>query len=155
MDINNNEKEIKSDERKNYNSLLIKIKHKPIILEYIFSFAQNRAFVIIEQVSRDEILKSSLKKTFENSKKKNNLSLELNTNINKYMYYRKILEDYQDLYKKTKNDFNNANTLLNNIVKKNIIKEKLFNNKEIIDFMRVSTLNETKLISILFLFLFL
>ena len=146
MDINNDEKEIKSDEKKNYNSLLIKIKHKPIILEYIFSFAQNRAFVIIEQISRNEILKSSLKKTFENTKKKNYLSPELNTNLKKYMYYRKILEEYQDLFKKSKNDFNNANTLLNNIGKKNIIKEKFFNNKEIIDFMRVLALNETKLI---------
>ena len=146
MDINNDEKGIKSDEKKNYNSLLIKIKHKPIILEYIFSFAQNRAFVIIEQISRNEILKSSLKKTFENSKKKNYLSPELNTNLKKYIYYRKILEDYQDLFKKSKNDFNNANTLLNNICKKYIIKEKFFNSKEIIDFMRVLTLKETKLI---------
>ena len=37
MEINNNEKEIKSKEQKN-NNILIKIKHKPIILEHIFSF---------------------------------------------------------------------------------------------------------------------
>ena len=146
MDIDNNGKEIKSKKGKNYNSLLIKIKHKPIILENIFSFAQNRAFIIIDQISRNNILKSSLKKTFENSKKKNYLSPELNSNLKKYIYYRKLLEDFQDLFKKSKNDFNNANALINNITNKNIIKEKFFNNKEINDFMRGLTANETKLI---------
>ena len=86
MDINSNEKEVKSNEKKNI-SILIKIKHKPIILESIFSFAQNRVFIIIDQISRNKILKSSLKKTFDNSKKNNYLSQEVNTNIEKYIYY--------------------------------------------------------------------
>ena len=76
MDINSNKKEVKSNEKKNI-SILIKIKHKPIILESIFSYAQNRVFIIIDQISRNKILKSSLKKTFDKSKKNNNLSPEI------------------------------------------------------------------------------
>ena len=82
MDINSNEKEIKSNKQKK-NSILIKIKHKPIILESIFSYMQNRVFIIIDQISRNKILKSSLKKTFDNSKKNNDLSPEININIEK------------------------------------------------------------------------
>ena len=140
MDINSNEKEIKSNEKKNI-SILIKIKHKPIILESIFSYAQNRVFIIIDQISRNKILKSSLKKTFDKSKKNNNLSPEININIQKYIYYRKILEEYQHLLKIYKNYMNNINTELNNIIQKNINKVKFFENKDIIKFM-----NETKLI---------
>jgi len=140
MDNNSNENEFKSNEQKN-NSILIKIKHKPIILEYIFSFMENRAFVIIEQISRNEILKSSLKKTFDNSKKDNYLSPEINKNIKKYIYYRKILEEFQNLFKISKNYINNTNTKLNSIIQKNITKENFFKNKNIIEFM-----NETKII---------
>ena len=140
MDINSNEKEVKSNEKKNI-SILIKIKHKPIILESIFSFAQNRVFIIIDQISRNKILKSSLKKTFDNSKKNNYLSQEVNTNIEKYIYYRKILEEYQHLFKISKDYINNTNTKLNNIIHKNIIKVNFFKNKDIIEFMK-----ETKLI---------
>ena len=125
MDINSNEKEIKSNEKKNI-SILIKIKHKPIILESIFSFAQNRVFIIIDQISRNKILKSSLKKTFDNSKKNNYLSQEINTNIEKYIYYRKILEEYQHLFKISKDYINNTNIKLNNIIHKNIIKVNFF-----------------------------
>ena len=130
MDINSNEKEVKSNEKKNI-SILIKIKHKPIILESIFSFAQNRVFIIIDQISRNKILKSSLKKTFDKSKKNNNLSPEININIQKYIYYRKILEEYQHLLKIYKNYINNINTKLNNIIQKNINKVKFFQNKDI------------------------
>ena len=140
MDININEKEVKYNEQKN-NSILIKIKHKPIILESIFSYAQNRVFIIFDQISRNRILKSSLKKTFDNSKKNNYLSPEININIKKYIYYRKILEEYQDLFKIYRNYINNTNTKLNNIIQKNIIKDNFFKNKNIIEFM-----NETKLI---------
>ena len=130
MDINSNEKEVKSNEKKNI-SILIKIKHKPIILESIFSYAQNRVFIIIDQISRNKILKSSLKKTFDKSKKNNNLSPEININIQKYIYYRKILEEYQHLLKIYKNYINNINTKLNNIIQKNINKVKFFQNKDI------------------------
>ena len=140
MDININEKEVKYNEQKN-NSILIKIKHKPIILESIFSYAQNRVFIIFDQISRNRILKSSLKKTFDNSKKNNYLSPEININIKKYIYYRKILEEYQYLLKISKNYINNTNTKLNNIIQKNNIKDNFFKNKDIIEFM-----NETKLI---------
>jgi len=138
MEINNNEKEIKSKEQKN-NNILIKIKHKPIILEYIFSFMENRAFIIIEQISKNKILKSSLKKTFDNSKKDNYLSPEINKNIQKYIYYRKILEEYQNLFQISKNYINNTNTKLNSIIQTKIIKDNFFKNKDIIEFM-----NETK-----------
>ncbi len=139
MDINSNEKEVKSNEKKNI-SILIKIKHKPIILESIFSYAQNRVFIIIDQISRNKILKSSLKKTFDNSKKNNFLSQEINTNIEKYIYYRKILEEYQHLLKIYKNYINNINTELNNIIQKNIIKLNFFKNKDIIEYMNETTL---------------
>ena len=102
---------------------------------------ENRAFLIIEQISRNEILKSSLKKTFDNSKKDNYLSPEINKNIKKYIYYRKILEEFQNLFKISKNYINNTNTKLNSIIQKNITKENFFKNKNIIEFM-----NETKII---------
>ena len=74
-------------------------------------------------------------------KKDNYLSPEINKNIKKYIYYRKILEEYQDLLKISKNYINNTNAKLNDIIQKNIIKENFFKNKVIIDFM-----NETKVI---------
>ena len=100
---------------------------------------ENRAFIIIEQISKNKILKSSLKKTFDNSKKDNYLSPEINKNIQKYIYYRKILEEYQNLFQISKNYINNTNTKLNSIIQTKIIKDNFFKNKDIIEFM-----NETK-----------
>ena len=85
---------MKTMTNKNIN-ILNKIKHKPILLELIFSFAEKRFYIIIDFISKDKSLKSELKKFFDKTKQKNSLSKELNRNIKNYIFYRKFLEKYK------------------------------------------------------------
>jgi len=73
-------------------SLLNKIKHKPIILEYIFSFILKRSYILVNFITNDKYLNLTIKNTFDKLKKKNYLSQEINENINLYSRYKKILE---------------------------------------------------------------
>ena len=75
---------------KYYINILNKIKHKPIILEYLFSLTETNPYILIDFISTDKILKNSLKKYFDKLKIINNLSPELNLNITKYIMYRNI-----------------------------------------------------------------
>ena len=83
---------MKIETEKNKVNILNKIRHKPILLESIFSFIEKRFYIIIDFISKDKRLKSDLKKFFDNTKQRNNLSKELNINIKKYIICRKILE---------------------------------------------------------------
>ena len=91
-------------------NILNKIKHKPILLESIFSFVEKRFYIIINFISKDKTLKSDLKQFFDKTKRKNSLSKELNINIKKYIFYRKILEknNLKDIieFKYTSHEFN-------------------------------------------------
>ena len=57
--------------------ILNKIKHKPIILESIYSFAFKRPYITLALISSDKSLKLQMKKIFDKSKRINDLSPEL------------------------------------------------------------------------------
>ena len=65
----------KSEDIKNYNnnnnyiSILRKILHKPIIVEYIFSYIKKRPFMLFDLIERDEFIKDQINAFFKNSKK--------------------------------------------------------------------------------------
>ena len=101
---------MKTMAKENNINILNKIKHKPILLESIFSFIEKRFYIIIDFISEDKTLKSDLKKFFNKTKQKNSLSKELNINIKKYIFCRKILEknNLKDIieFKYTSHEFN-------------------------------------------------
>ena len=126
-------KEIKSAK---YECILNKIKHKPIILEKIYSFSIKRPYIILDLISNNENLKLSLTKVFDNSKKNNDLSSELNRNINSYIKYRKISSKFPTLIKKIYDQFFQQNKKLLKIIQKPNYKINFFEEKKILDFIK-------------------
>ena len=126
-------KEIKSAK---YECILNKIKHKPIILEKIYSFSIKRPYIILDLISNNENLKLSLTKVFDNSKKNNDLSSELNKNINNYIKYRKISSKFPTLIKKIYDQFFQQNKKLLKIIQKPNYKINFFEEKKILDFIK-------------------
>ena len=123
---------IEDSKEKKIKSILNKIQHKPIIMESIYSFSQNRPYILLYLISNDDSLKSSLKDTFDNAKKNNNLSKEINMNINNYIAYRKIIEKLKEKHEEIKTDIFKRNEKLNSLIQKsNDINEK--NQKEFLD----------------------
>ena len=113
----------------NDNSIYIlnKIKHKPIIFKEIFSFASARPYIFIELISKSKYLKSDLKSTFTKLKKNNKLSYEFNTNLQKFISYKKIVEKFPLLVRQIKNKFKKINNNLKSIItNKEPINEELF-----------------------------
>ena len=117
------------------NCILMKIKYKPIILESIYSFSRNRPYILIDLISNDKTLKSSLKKIFNNTKRKNELSLEFNDNINIYISYRKIKDRISMKADNIENNVLRFNEYLNSIIQKPSIKTKFFENIEVKKFI--------------------
>ena len=78
----------------NYISILNKIRHKPIIVEFIFSFIKNKPLNIFQIIEKDKYLKNSINSFFISSKKINSLSETLNNNI----YIIQIFKSYQDIF---------------------------------------------------------
>ena len=116
----------------NFHCLLNKINHKPIIMSSIYSFTQNRPFILLHLISNDIELKSSLKNTLDKTNKINDLSSELNNNLNNYIIYRKIKENIE--FKLTQNKFQNFqfNPNLNSLIQKhNSINDKNIYEKEL------------------------
>ena len=116
----------------NFHCLLNKINHKPIIMSSIYSFTQNRPFILLHLISNDIELKSSLKNTLDKTNKINDLSSELNNNLNNYIIYRKIKENIE--FKLTQNKFQNFhfNPNLNSLIQKhNSINDKDIYEKEL------------------------
>ena len=68
--------------KKCYISKLLKIKHKPILIEYILSFIRNNPNILIELIKEDNFLKAHLNKLFNKLKKNINLNPELILNLN-------------------------------------------------------------------------
>ena len=118
---------IEKSNQKNFHSILNKIHHKPIIMSYIYSFSQNRPYILLNLISNDELLKSTLKDTFDNAKKNNNLSKEINTNINNYIFYRKIKEKLKIKSDEIISDIFKCNKKLNSLILKSI--NNIDNNK--------------------------
>ena len=57
----------------NYISILNKIKHKPIIIEFIFTYITNNPLKIFKLIEIDKNLKNNINSFFIFSKKKNDL----------------------------------------------------------------------------------
>jgi hypothetical protein len=74
-----------------YISILNKVKHKPTLLNFIFSFSDERPFIFPYIIKKDQILKKQLKNAFSSLRKDNNLS-EMNTIIYKFVSYRLLSE---------------------------------------------------------------
>ena len=134
---------IEDSKEKKIKSILNKIQHKPIIMESIYSFSQNRPYILLHLISNDDSLKSSLKDTFDNAKKNNNLSKEINININNYIAYRKIIEKLNEKHEEIKTDIFKRNEKLNSLIQKsNDINEK--NQKEFLDHIIKKKTDKTK-----------
>jgi len=101
-------------------SLLNKIRHKPIIMESIYSFSQNRPYMLFHLISNDAQLKSSLKNIFDNAKKANTLSKELNENIETYITFRKLKERIEEKFSKLKSEISKFNEKINRVIQKPI-----------------------------------
>ena len=77
----------------NYISIINKIKHKPIIIEFIFSYLRNNPLQIFELIEIDKNLKNNINSFFISTKKSNDLSKTLNDNI----YAIQIFKIYQEI----------------------------------------------------------
>jgi len=72
--------------------ILNKIKHKPLLLNQIFTFVCNRPYIFPYLIDSDSILKKQLKNTIEPMNKKNDLMKDVNENICKYIIFRLLYE---------------------------------------------------------------
>ena len=72
--------------------ILNRIKHKPILLDNIFSLVSRRPYIFPYLIDSDPILKKHLKNTIEPMNKKNNLMKNVNNNICKYISFRLLFE---------------------------------------------------------------
>ena len=115
----------------NYISILNKIRHKPIIVEFIFSFIKNKPLKIFQIIEKDKYLKNSINSFFISSKKINNLSETLNNNI----YIIQIFKSYQDI-------FFNYNINYNNIFAEEITKTNINSFPSFIHFQAEYILNK-------------
>jgi len=106
------------DNQDTYNCLLRKITHKPIIMSSIYSFVQNRPYILYHLISKDLLLKSSLKAIFANAQKDNDFSKELNENINHYKLYRELKDKLTRDLEELKPKIFNENEKLNDIIQK-------------------------------------
>ena len=83
-----------------------------------------------------------MKETFLNARKDNNLSSELNKNIEKYIIYRKIYENFPKVIQNIKNNFKHLYKELNSIYKIPLNNTNFFEKKEIEDFIQEMSLKE-------------
>ena len=119
----------KNDKRFSNYCILNKIRHKPLLLESIFSFSSKKPYIIILLIQKDEALNIFYNKFFSNIKKNNDLSSELNFNIKSY-------QTYSNFYDNLKNDFSEKNE--NKIIENKLLRINLnkimyglfLNNKE-------------------------
>ena len=118
---------------KNKIFILNKIKYKPVILESIYSFALKRPYIILDLISSDKNLKLQMKKIFDKSKVNNNLSPELNNNINLYIKYRNYLEKLIDKYNE---ENSNKNENIYKVLQRPTIEENFFDNINVKSFIR-------------------
>ena len=86
----------------NYNSILQKINHKPLLVEKLFSYIKDEPFKFLHIIEKDQILKESINSLFFNVKKKNLFSKEINDNIGLLLYYKQ----YKEIFRQNKNKDN-------------------------------------------------
>ena len=96
MEIN-----IKKENKSDYKSILQKIKHKPLIVEHIFSFIKDEPYKYLYLIEKDQKLKKSINSQFFFMKKNNFFSKEMNDNIQLIILFKKFqekLRQYKDKY---------------------------------------------------------
>ena len=72
--------------------ILNKVKHKPLLLDKIFTIVGIRPYIFPYLIDSDSILKKHLKNTIEPMNKKNDLMKNVNDNIYKYISFRLLYE---------------------------------------------------------------
>ena len=95
----------KNENKNNYNSILQNINHKPLIIEYIFSYIKNEPYKFLCLIEKDQTLKESINSQFFNVKKNNLFSKEMNDNIELIIFYKKYIEIFHSYKNKDKNIF--------------------------------------------------
>ena len=90
------------DSQYNYNSILQKINHKPLLVATIFSYIKDEPFKFLYIIEKDQVLKESINSQFFNVKKNNLFSKEINDNIGLLLFYKK----YKEIFRQTKNKDN-------------------------------------------------
>ena len=90
------------DSQYNYNSILQKINHKPLLVATIFSYIKDEPFKFLHIIEKDQVLKESINSQFFNVKKNNLFSKEINDNIGLLLFYKK----YKEIFRQTKNKDN-------------------------------------------------
>ena len=75
------------DSQYNYNSILQKINHKPLLVATIFSYIKDEPFKFLHIIEKDQVLKESINSQFFNVKKNNLFSKEINDNIGLLLFY--------------------------------------------------------------------
>ena len=89
------ENSINKENEHNYNSILQKINHKPLLVENIFSYIKNEPFKFLHIIEKDKTLKESINSRFFNVKKNNLFSKEINDNISLIIFYKKFIEMFR------------------------------------------------------------
>ena len=89
-----------------YNSILQKIRHKPLIVSNIFSYVKDQPYKFMALIEKDITLKNSINSLFFNTKINNKLSEELNENIRLIKTYSKIGSIIKENKNKEINIFN-------------------------------------------------
>ena len=89
-----------------YNSILQKIRHKPLIVSNIFSYVKDQPYKFMALIEKDITLKNSINSLFFNTKSNNKLSEELNENIRLIKTYSKIRSIIKENKNKEINIFN-------------------------------------------------
>ena len=75
-----------------YNSILQKISHKPLIVEYIFSFIKDKPYKFLILIEKDKTLKDLINSQFNTANANNSFSKETNDNIQTLILYKKLKE---------------------------------------------------------------
>ena len=75
-----------------YNSILQEIRHKPLIVEYIFSFIKDKPYKFLILIEKDKTLKDLINSQFNTANANNSFSKETNDNIQTLILYKKLKE---------------------------------------------------------------
>ena len=103
----------------NYKSILQKINHNPLIVEYIFSFVKGKPYKFLNLIEKDQILKESINSRFSKVTKNNDFSPEINENIKLILLFKK--------YQETLRQYKDKDSIIFN---KRKIEESIINNPD-------------------------
>ena len=113
------ENNINIENESNYKSILQKINHKPLIIEYIFSFVKAKPYKFLNLIEKDQILKESINSRFSKVTKNNDFSPEINENIKLILLFKK--------YQETLRQYKDKDSIIFN---KRKIEESIINNPD-------------------------